>query len=205
MKFISKLSDYISSVVKNYANIPLSRKHDLENIAESISRLKMSREDIQLVFICTHNSRRSHFAQIWAQIAAIYFDKAYISTYSGGTEATAFNKNSIAALIRSGFEIKNETGSNPHYDIIYSEDNDKMHCFSKHYSDSANPKQDYIAIMVCSDADQNCPFIPEALLRISLPFEDPKKSDGSGNEVYAYDFTCMEIATQMFYLVSKID
>ena len=31
------------------------------------------KEGVRVLFICTHNSRRSHNSQIWAQVAAYYY------------------------------------------------------------------------------------------------------------------------------------
>ena len=57
----------------------------------------------QAIVICTHNSRRSHLGQLWLAIGADFFELPQLETFSGGTEATAFNPRAVAALHRVGF------------------------------------------------------------------------------------------------------
>ncbi len=63
-------------------------------------------QEIRLNFICTHNSRRSHLSQIWAQTMAHYFDIKNVFCYSGGTETTALFPMVAETLQNSGFQIK---------------------------------------------------------------------------------------------------
>ena len=48
-----------------FDSIPAWRKEILQKIAVYISDKKSQNSLVQLVYICTHNSRRSHFGQIW--------------------------------------------------------------------------------------------------------------------------------------------
>ena len=55
--------------------------------------------------------------------------------------------------------------------------------------------------MTCTDADENCPHIPSADARISLPFNDPKEFDGSPEQEKRYLKRSEEIAVELFYIM----
>ncbi len=160
---------------------------------------------INLVYICTHNSRRSHFGQIWAQVAAHYYNIPNVYSFSGGTEVTAFNSNAIHALKRIGFVIKaNGAEQNTRYSVFYAEDERPCVCFSKTYHDPENPQKEFAAIMTCGEAEENCPFIPGAEFRISTTYEDPKAFDYSPLQDTMYDRRCRQIALETFFTFSKL-
>jgi arsenate reductase (thioredoxin) len=187
-----------------FDQIPEERKVLLEQIANYIQTKRNSKEEVQLIYVCTHNSRRSHFGQVWAAVAAAYFDIDKVKTYSGGTEATAFHPNAIAALQRAGFDIQADgKTSNPHYEVTFG-DNLSIHCYSKTYDDSSNPQNNFAAIMTCSDADENCPFIPGVALRIGTTYDDPKTFDGTNQEAAKYDERCAQIARECLYVFSYL-
>lgn len=200
----SKLITYIKERLKEASEIPQERKQALAKIADFINDKKRNDNQVNLIFICTHNSRRSHFGQVWTSAGANYFKVNNINTFSGGTEATAFNPRAVAALERAGFKIDNSGGNNPRYKVFFSEEDPYLECFSKTFDDPANPKEDFIAIMTCSDADENCPFIPGASLRIPITYKDPKEADGSPEEKEVYDERCKLIAREMLFLMSQI-
>lgn len=189
---------------ENFNVVPTERKQLLAQLADYIV-LKMSqKEPINLVYVCTHNSRRSHFGQVWAAVAAAYYGFNNVHTFSGGTEATAFNKNAIAALESSGFEITPEANEeNAVYKVQFG---DKLftNCFSKVVADKANPIANFAAIMTCSDADENCPFIPGVELRIGTTYEDPKIADGTPQQAEKYKERSLQIATECLYLFSLV-
>lgn len=199
------LSNYIASVENGMAAIPQERKEKLNKIAQFVQTKKEAGEPANLIFICTHNSRRSHLSQIWSATAAAHYgiDEG-INTYSGGTEATAFNPRAVAAIERAGFKVQNPGGENPRYLVTYADNGQAMECFSKTYDDPANAAENFAAVMTCSDADKNCPFIPGASLRVAIPYVDPKESDGTEQEAATYDERCRQIATEMFYLMSQV-
>jgi arsenate reductase len=200
-----KLSIYIESVLTGMDAIPQDRQDQLKAIARFVQDKKKSNAPANLTFICTHNSRRSHMSQIWAATAAAYYGfEEVVHTYSGGTEATAFNPRAVAAIGRAGFKVENPGGDNPNYKVTYSENGQMMECFSKKYDDPYNARENFVAVMTCSDADRNCPFIPGADLRIPIPYLDPKASDGTAQEAATYDERCKQIATEMFYLMSQV-
>lgn len=154
----------------------------------------------------THNSRRSHLAQIWAQAAALHYRVPGVEVYSGGTEATAFNPRAVAALRRAGFDIQasaDGNGSNPRYLVRFGGRSEPLECFSKIYSQPPNPQADFCAVMTCSEADRNCPLVAGATVRIALPYDDPKAFDGNPQESAAYDERCRQIAREMLYVFSQ--
>jgi len=195
------LSNYILRLEKEPSEITGSRKETLGQIAEYI---KSKNGSAKLTFICTHNSRRSTMAEIWAAVMAHYYGLKQVETYSGGTEATAFNPRAVAAMQRAGFVIKNSEGENPHYQVYFADDADPLECFSKTYDNPFNPQKEFAAVMTCDHADQNCPFIPGAEKRISIPYVDPKEADGTTEEEKIYDKRCRQIAVEMAYVMSLV-
>lgn len=191
---------------KSYKKIEISqeRKLLLQRIASAVASEYQQRGKVNLNFICTHNSRRSQLGQVWAHVAASYF-KLNIAAFSGGTEATAFHRNTVKTLQKTGFSFKVREFShqNPVYSISYEASNNTLIGFSKVYDDPQNPST-YIAITTCDSADQNCPFIPEATHRFHLPFVDPKHSDDSPKMEDVYLKTNGIIAAQVYYLFKEI-
>lgn len=199
------LIGYIEKAIADTASIPEERKQELQNIASYVRSKLDSGTNAELVFICTHNSRRSHMSQIWAQAAAVYFNLQGVKAYSGGTEATAFNPRAVKALVNAGFIIKKEDeNNNPVYKVQTKDYMVIAKAFSKKFSDKTNPQKDFAAIMTCSQADESCPIVPGADARISIPYEDPKKFDDTDQETKMYDERCRQIATEMLYAFSKV-
>lgn len=197
-----RLAAYIESVRSDETLVLPDRKDALEDLADYIAAIADSGSPAQLVFICTHNSRRSHLTQIWATVAAAVHGVP-AACYSGGTEVTAFNPRAVAALERAGFDITNPGGDNPHYIVRFATDAPGIVCFSKTYDDDTNPTSGFCAVMTCDDADKNCPFIPGAT-RIPVRYEDPKVSDGTPEESVRYDERTRQIAAEMFYVMHKV-
>ncbi len=200
----TKLKEYISEITQEFESIPDERKKTLQDVADYISKELKENNSAKLNFICTHNSRRSHLAQIWTQTAAAYYEIDGVETFSGGTESTAFNPRAVAAVERAGFHITSPVGENPSYEVKFSEDADPMFCFSKKFDDEVNPDKNFAAIMTCSDADENCPFVPGTSFRKPVTYRDPKESDGTEKEKETYDERCLQIATEMFYMMSRV-
>jgi len=199
------LGNYIGKAILKGSEIASERSGLLKELSEYVNSKIKNNEVAKITFICTHNSRRSHFGQIWAAIAANYYglDK-YVNTFSGGTEVTAFNQSAIAAIERTGIEVEKPAGKNPHYKLIIPAIKPEIICFSKLYNDSVNPSESFAAILTCSDADENCPFIPGADFRLPLPYVDPKISDGTDKMIETYDERCLEIASEMFYVFNQV-
>jgi arsenate reductase len=193
------LSAYIRGVLQEDDLIPEERKELLARLANYIRTRRANGRPVALNFICTHNSRRSHLSQIWAATAAHYYGLNHVATYSGGTEATAFNPRAVAAMERAGFQIADPGGDNPHYRVSFSPRVPALECFSKTFDDPGNPDKDFAAIMTCSDADENCPFIPGAEFRLPLTYDDPKEADDKPEETGRYDERVRQIGREIFY------
>lgn len=199
------LENYIRNIEADFSQIPNKRKEKLKNLASFIQTKISSGLPSHLIFICTHNSRRSHMCQIWAQAAAFHYGITDVHCYSGGTEATAFNPRTVRALRKAGFNIeKTDSTLNPVYQVYYSEGVEPVKGFSKKYDDPSNPQDDFAAIMTCSEADDACPLVRGASVRIAIPYDDPKIADNTPNEEAKYDERCRQIATEMFYTLSLI-
>mgnify|MGYP001278470154 CR=1 FL=1 len=201
----NSIKTYCDDLESSFEEISSDRKSLLSKIATYILEKRSENKPIHLIYVCTHNSRRSHFGQVWAQVAADYYQIENVRTFSGGTEATAFNPNAINALKRVGFKIETTDSSlNPHYEVYFSEKAKPIECFSKVYNDSVNPQNNFAAIMTCSDAEENCPFIPGVELRIGTTYDDPKAFDNTPLQDAKYDERCRQIALETFFVFSLV-
>jgi len=199
------LRPYVKEVVKELDSVSEERKVVLNEIVTSIADQLQAGRAARLTFICTHNSRRSHMSQIWAQTAAYYYGLDKIYAFSGGTEATACNCRTIAAMRRVGFDIKDATtGDNPLYLVRYAQDRPPIRAYSKLYNADPNPKRDFIALMTCSVADKTCPVVKGAIARYAIHYADPRLCDDTPTETAAYNERCREIAREMFYIISMV-
>lgn len=200
------ISTYINNLTKEFNSIPEQRRSLLETIAQYIRKKQVLNKPINLIYICTHNSRRSHFGQVWAKVAANFYGIKNINTFSGGTQKTAFNINAINALVRIGFKIQQqENNENNIFNVFYDDFEAPCVCYSKVYDDLNNPQYDFAAILTCSDAEQNCPFIPEVELRVSTTYDDPKEYDNTALQDIKYDERCKQIALETLYVFSQVN
>jgi arsenate reductase len=182
------------------------RKAVLKTLIDYVQSKVNQQEPVRLNFICTHNSRRSHLSQIWAQVAAEYFNIQGVHCYSGGTEETALFPKVAETLINQGFHIlRIEESANPVYAIKYNDNALPIIGFSKKYDSAFNPSSNFAAIMTCSQADSGCPFIGGAEKRIPITFEDPKVADNTPEQTQVYEERSLQIATEMFYVFSQIN
>ncbi len=189
----------------NNKEIGMERKNILTPLVDFIQKKVDEKKEIRINFICTHNSRRSHLAQIWAQTAAAYFDVPDVISYSGGTEETALFPKVAEILTTQGFSVtKISDSTNPVYAVKYDENNHPVIGFSKKYDHPFNPVQEFAAVMTCSQADGGCPFIAGAEKRIPITFEDPKISDGTPEQARIYHERSLEIGAEMLYIFSQI-
>lgn len=188
-----------------FEEIPNERKIILNQLTRFIQAKKELNESIDLNFICTHNSRRSHIAQLWAQAAAAYYGIENVRCFSGGTEATAFNPRAVKALQDAGFIItKTKEGENPVYEVRYTNGEVPVIAFSKTYNDPFNNTKDFAAIMTCSHADENCPLVLGASERIALTYNDPKEFDATPQETEKYTERVHQIGREIFYVFSQL-
>ena len=197
---------YCKSVTKEFNLISEKRKKDLLSLSSYI-KSKFDNNDIpKIIVICTHNSRRSHLGQIWLSVASKYYQLPDVQTFSGGTEATAFNPRAVTALKKAGFDIKNtaEDNINPTYFIKFDHKTPAYQAFSKKYDSAPNPRENFAAVLVCSEADNGCPIVNGADFRLFLPFDDPKMFDDTDLEGLKYDERCKHIAREMMFVAANI-
>lgn len=196
----TQVDQLIKELISQQGTIEEDRAEELKFLASEILRLHEEKGKARIIFVCTHNSRRSQLSELWLRVAADYFKLRGILTFSGGTEATTFNHRMVDALRRAGFSLTSskQPSSNPEYE--YEGSDTSLRMFSKKYDDPFNPGDDFIAVMVCTEADQACPIVPGAYSRVSLPYIDPKRSDNSPDEAWTYDQKVIEIGRELLYV-----
>lgn len=174
------------------------RQDEIERYAREIAQHIKESGSANIVYVCTHNSRRSQFAQFWS---AYHTDalKLPITSYSAGTERTACHSNVLEVLRLEGFSITSEEAN--HKVMLNHKSFVEL---SSKTLDSDDLPEEYFAIMTCSDADENCPYIPDALDRFRLTFKDPKWSDNSAEAIQVYQETSKQISTDINYLLEHI-
>lgn len=199
----TKLSNTIQTVAKT--NLSNQRKEVLQPLIDYIQSKVNANDEIRLNFICTHNSRRSHLSQIWAQTMAYHFNIKNVNCYSGGTEATAMFPKVTETLTSQGFEIQKITeNQNPVYSIKFAENEPGNICFSKKYDDNFNPKNKFAAIMTCTNADEGCPIVFGVEKTFSIKYEDPKAFDNTELMTEKYLERSLQIASEMYFVFSNI-
>ena len=198
-----KIKERCEILSNNFKEINPERKALLEKLATHIQRKIDEKEEVNLVYVCTHNSRRSHLGQVWSKVAADFYGFD-IHSFSAGTEVTAFNQNAINALIACGFEVKkSDETANPKYEVLFGESKSNL-CFSKTIDDESLPKENFVAVITCGDADENCPFIPGCDLRIGTTYFDPKSYDNSILMDEKYTERSNQIAMECLYFFSLL-
>jgi len=201
----TKLKKQIQEFETQFREILTERKTVLQQLTDFIQQKQKLNVAIDLNFICTHNSRRSHIAQLWAQAAAAYYGIENVHCFSGGTEATAFNPRAVKAMKDAGFIItKTKEDANPVYEVRYADGAEPVIAFSKTYDDPFNHTKDFAAIMTCSHADENCPLVLGASGRIALTYDDPKEFDGTPQEAEKYAERVHQIGSEIFYAFSQV-
>lgn len=201
----NNLVPFIETLEKSFDLISIERQATLKQLSSAIKESKAKFGFAKIIVVCTHNSRRSQLAQLWLKTAAFYYNKTQIFTFSGGTEATAFNDRMVDSIKRAGFSVHQlDNSTNPKYYIpLSNQDNSLDILYSKKISENYNPQQDYIAVMVCTEADENCPYLPMAEKRISIPYTDPKAFDDTDLESIKYDEKVKEIGREMLFAIKN--
>lgn len=207
MTLYPKIETFCKELEQKFDLIPAERKEKLLLLSDYISRKIRGNEIPKLIVICTHNSRRSHIGQLWLAVCAEYLQLPEIQTFSGGTEATAFNIRAVRAFQRIGFHIttEEEHNSNLIYNISWKEGMEAYPTFSKKYESEPNPKEGFAAIMVCSQADEGCPFVFGCDFRLSLPYDDPKEFDGTDMEEGKYNERVRQIGREILFSLSQVN
>jgi len=193
-----ELQDYVKERSSEFDLIPPHRKEKLRLLAADIGS-----KTNEVIFICTHNSRRSHMAHLWASLGAVIYHSRGIVSYSGGTEATSFNPMAVQAMKDAGFRINTKIpGANPVYLVSFPGKRVGERVFSKKYTDQPNPARSFLAVMTCSDAEKACPMVSGASSRFSITYDDPKSFDGTPEAKQAYAERCRQIAREMLFTFS---
>jgi len=204
-QLLPALQPYVTQIAGEVGSVSSERKEVLDAIASDVAARLAAGKRADLTFICTHNSRRSHMSQIWAATAAYYYGLDNVQAFSGGTQATACNCRTVAAMLRVGFDIEDATtGDNPVYLVRYAADRPVIRAYSKLYNADGNPARDFIALMTCSVADKSCPVVQGAASRYAIHYVDPRLCDDTPAETQAYNARCREIAQEMFYIMSEV-
>ncbi len=197
----------ILKTIEIVKEIPVSieRQAVLQPLIDYIQNKVNHQEEIRLNFICTHNSRRSHLSQIWAQTMAFHFQIHNVFCYSGGTEATAMFPKVGETLTNQGFDIQQVSDTeNPVYEVKFDENQLPIICFSKTYFDDFNPKNNFGAIMTCNNADEGCPMVLGAEARFPIKYNDPKAFDGTPEMNEKYTERSLQIASEMYFVFNQI-
>ncbi len=193
--------------IKSLSDLKIDKKREelLQTIASFIFDKIKENKRLNLNYICTHNSRRSQLAQVWSSYATQYFNLDKIKSFSGGTAITAFYRNTVKTLQEVGFQfqITEFSHQNPQYSIGFQNCTNTIIGFSKLYDHEQN-KKPFIAITTCSNADENCPFIPNAIKRFHLPFKDPKSYDTTLYQAEKYLEANKQIAGEIHYIFKLI-
>ena len=200
-KGFESLQEYVALRSDEFGMIPMERREKLEVLAALISQNRG--REFNIIFICTHNSRRSHMAHLWAAIGSVMFGAENVKCFSGGTEATAFNPQAVFAIKTAGFKVSTKIpGANPIYLVSYPGATKGERVFSKKYTDPPNPSRLFHAVMTCSDADEACPIVTGASSRHTITYEDPKVFDGTSKAKEAYAERSRQISREMLFLFS---
>nr|WP_299031957.1 protein-tyrosine-phosphatase [uncultured Tenacibaculum sp.] len=201
----STLFSELQETISSLPTVSEERKQVLQPLTSYIQEKLENKEMISLNFICTHNSRRSHLSQVWAQTMTFYYQIPNVNAYSGGTEATEMNEIVASTLVDNGFQIQQlSDGTNPIYAVKYADNASPIIGFSKKYDNDFNPSSAFCAIMTCSQADEGCPFIAGADKRVPVTYEDPKLYDGTPIEKEKYLERSLQIAAEMYYVFSSV-
>ena len=197
-----KLRQLVAGLSDEFGMIPEDRKNELDDLSDLIINHLEGNDTLDIIVVCTHNSRRSQLGEAWINTLSKYFELPEIKAFSGGMETTAFNPRMVNAMKEQGFDIqKIEDGDNP----VYNLDGDDHPMFSKPFDHPMNPQHNYLAIMVCDHADENCPVVHGMKYRVSLSYLDPKAFDDTPEESKAYAEKVKEIGRELYYLMSRVN
>jgi arsenate reductase len=193
-KLAPKLQAHADYLATTFDQIDEKHREAGEKLGHWVAANYQPGKPLHVTVVCTGNSRRSILGASMGNLAASYYGMPEIRFHSGGTAPTAFNPRTVASLKAIGFDVE-PTGKeaergepkteNPIYRVSWGESFETLE-FSKHYGDQANPQSGFAALMVCSEADEGCPFVKGASLRLSMPYLDPKIFDGGAYESAKY-------------------
>ncbi|HMP80748.1 MAG TPA: hypothetical protein PKD54_14935 [Pirellulaceae bacterium] len=184
-------ADYLTT---SFDMIDPGHYESMDQLSDWIAQNWHEGATLQVVTTCTGNSRRSILSAAMGNLSAAYYGFDNLRFYSGGTIPSAFNERTVATLKEIGFQIE-ATGEeaqrgplqlpNPIYFVQWGQ-GFEAHEFSKHFADKSNPQSNFAVILVCTEAETECPFVSGATLRVSMTFLDPKTYDEGAFESRKY-------------------
>jgi hypothetical protein len=195
-KLLPKIREHADYLTTSFDLIDERHRQAGAKLVDWLTQHYRPGEPLHVVVVCTGNSRRSILGATMGNVAAAYCGMPEIRFHSGGTAPTAFNSRTIATLEAIGVEVE-PTGkeakrgepqtANPIYRVRWGESESfEATEFSKVYGDASNPQSGFAALMVCGEADAACPFVKGAMLRLSMPYLDPKIYDDGVYESAKY-------------------
>lgn len=189
-----KTRQHIDLLTTQFDMIDAAHQKPAEEFVDWVVTNYQPGQSLGVIVICTGNTRRSMLGATMGNIAAAYYGLPNIRFYSGGTDPDAFNPRTIATLKEIGVEIEptgqeaprgSKGNPNPIYRVTWGEKLEARE-YSKKYNDPTNPQEGFAAILVCSEADKDCPKVIGASTRIAVPYLDPKAFDGTPIEAANY-------------------
>lgn len=193
-KLNSQLSAHAEFLTTSFDRIDELHRETGTKLSKWIADKYKADGQLHLTVVCTGNSRRSMMGASMGNLAAAYYGMPKIQFHSGGTAPSAFNQRTVKTLREIGFKIDptgreaergNAKTPNPIYRVAWGDGLEILE-FSKHYADDSNPHSGFAALMVCNEADSECPNVKGSALRLSLPYLDPKIYDDGRFEEAKY-------------------
>jgi arsenate reductase len=115
---------------------------------------------VNILFLCAGNFYRSQIAEGWAR----HLGSDFLQVQSAGIEVHGVNPSAIDVMRDVGVDISRQE--------------------STRLTDQMLAAADYL-VTVCGHADENCPVLPQRMLKVHWPLNDPAKATGSEGEVLA--------------------
>lgn len=182
-----------------------SRKEKLHTLVKYIANKLNNSQPVNLIFICVQNSRRSHLAQVIAQHQAFQHGFKNVFCYSGGVEVTRIHPNTVQTLKTLGYTVQlKEDSENPVFELSYHTSQKPILLYSKNFEDVTKSLNQFAAVMVCSETETNCPYVPSAEKKILIPYDDPKVADNSANPLEVYLKVAKQIEEEINYVFSNV-
>ena len=114
----------------------------------------------RVLFLCTHNSARSQIAEGLLR----WLGGERFEVHSAGTEATRVRPLAIRAMDELGIDISGQESKT----------------LDRYLSEPFN-----LVVTVCDEANEACPFFPNAAQRWHWSFPDPSRATGTEEEQLA--------------------
>ena len=152
LRLLPKVKEYADTLTTSFDMIDETHRLAGGKLAEWIAKNYRPGKPLDIVAVCTGNSRRSMLGATMGHVASVYYGMPEIRFHSGGTAPTAFNIRTVNALKEIGVEVE-PTGkeaargepqtANPLYRIRWGSAGEtgepmmEATEFSKHYGDAS--------------------------------------------------------------------